>query len=315
MTTATKGADKRSGSYPRKPEWLRIKLPGGENVHRIKRDLREKRLFTVCEEAKCPNLGECWEQGSATIMILGEVCTRGCRFCAVTSGNPRGFLDPNEPAKCAETVAAMNLSYVVVTCVDRDDLPDGGAGQFAKVIHAIRERKPDCLIEVLASDYSGQPEHIATVVQAGPDVFAHNLETVARLTPRVRDRRAGYRQSLEVLAYAKSLDPRRIVKSSLMLGLGETRAEILETLADLREAGVDVVTLGQYLQPSGKHLAVAEYVRPEVFDELAERARELGFLYVASGPLVRSSYRAGEYFLANHLARERAYAVRGAFEV
>ena len=299
----------------RKPEWLRVNLPGGDMVHQIKRDLREKKLFTVCEEAKCPNIGECWREGTATLMILGEVCTRGCRFCAVSSGNPKGWVDPMEPQKCANTVEAMNLKYVVLTCVDRDDLPDGGADQFAQVIRAIRQRKPDCFVEVLTSDYSGNMEHVAHVLDAKPDVFAHNVETVRRLTPTVRDRRAGYDQSLAVLSHIKTIDPNRITKSSLMLGLGETRDEVIEAMADMRAAGVDVVTLGQYLRPSVKQLPVVEYLPPEAFDELAEKARAMGFLYVASGPLVRSSYKAGELFLANHLARERAIRSRDVLEV
>ncbi len=299
----------------RKPEWLRMNIPGGEMVHQIKKDLREKKLYTVCEEAKCPNIGECWQQGTATLMILGDVCTRGCRFCAVSSGNPKGWLDPLEPQKCAETVAAMKLKYVVLTCVDRDALPDGGADQFAQVIAAIRAERPDCFIEVLTSDYQGNQDSIAHVLKAGPDVFAHNVETVRRLTRTVRDRRAGYDQSLDVLRYIKTLEPDRITKTSLMLGLGETRAEVVEAMQDIRDAGVDVITLGQYLRPSTKHLAVAEYLPPEAFDELAEKARAMGFLYVASGPLVRSSYKAGELFLANHLAREQAYRARGVFEV
>lgn len=299
----------------RKPEWLRIPLPGGDSHHGLKKDLREKKLYTVCEEAKCPNIGECWSQGTATIMILGEVCTRGCRFCAVTSGNPRGWLDPLEPQKTADTVAAMNLNYVVITCVDRDDLPDGGAEQFARVIEAVNQAKPDCFVEVLTSDYSGVQSSIRRVADAGPDVFAHNVETVRRLTPKVRDPRAGYDQSLDVLRYVKELEPRRITKSSLMLGLGETRAEIIEAMHDLRAADVDVLTLGQYLQPTRKHLDVVNYLTPEEFDALGEEARALGFLYVASGPLVRSSYKAGEYFLANELARRQAFEVRGSFEV
>ncbi|MDJ0835725.1 MAG: lipoyl synthase [Acidobacteriota bacterium] len=299
----------------RKPDWLRVKLSGGNNHHALKTDLRSKNLFTVCEEARCPNIGECWSQKTATIMILGETCTRGCRFCAVSSGNPRGWLDPLEPQKCAETVASMGLNYVVITCVDRDDLPDGGAGQFAGVIQAVNEARPECFVEVLTSDYQGRRDDIRTVAEAGPDVFAHNLETVRRLTPRVRDPRASYDQSLEVLAYVKELEPRRITKTSLMLGLGETREEILTALADIRSVGVDVVTLGQYLQPTRKHLEVEEYLSPEAFDELADRAREMGFLYVASGPLVRSSYKAGEYFLANELARRQAFDVRGTIEV
>jgi len=304
-----------SAKHKRKPDWLRVKMGGGDTFHDIKRELREKNLYTVCEEARCPNIGECWRDGTATIMILGDTCTRGCRFCNVKSGNPKGFLDRDEPQKCAETVAAMNLNYVVITCVDRDDLPDGGAGQFARVIEAIREARPKCLVEALVSDYQGRKKDIALLADAAPDVFAHNVETVERLTPKVRDPRASYRQSLDVLAYVKAHEPKRLTKSSIMLGLGETREEILQTMADLRQAGVDVVTLGQYLKPSGKHLEVVEYITPEAFDELGERAREMGFLYVASGPLVRSSYKAGEYFLANHLAREQAYALRGVFQV
>lgn len=299
----------------RKPEWLRVKIPGGDQVHAIKKDLREKKLFTVCEEARCPNIGECWREGTATLMILGDVCTRGCRFCAVDSGNPKGVVDRDEPRKTAETVAAMNLNYVVLTCVDRDDLDDGGAQQFALVIEAIREKTPKVFIEVLVSDYQGNHSSIETIVRATPDVFAHNVETVERLTPRVRDRRASYRQSLDVLAYVKKIEPERITKSSLMLGLGETREEIIQAMEDMRSVGVDVVTLGQYLRPSAKQLPVEAYLTPETFDELGEVARSMGFLYVASGPLVRSSYKAGELFLANELARRKAVALRGTFEV
>jgi len=290
-------------------------MPRGEKVHEIKQRLREQKLFTVCEEAKCPNMGECWSEGTATIMILGEVCTRGCRFCAVSSGNPKGVVDANEPQKCADTVAAMNLSYVVVTCVDRDDLPDGGAAQFAAVIQAIRRRKPDCMVEVLTSDYSGNRDSVAAIIKASPDVYAHNLETVRSLTPRVRDPRAGYDQSLSVLAMVKEMEPERITKSSLMLGLGETHEELFQAMRDLRAVGVDVLTLGQYLQPNLKLLAVERYLPPEEFDLLAEKAREMGFLYVAAGPLVRSSYKAGEFFLANHLARDKAFRLRGVLEV
>jgi lipoic acid synthetase len=299
----------------RKPDWLRVKIPGGQQHHDIKKDLRSKKLYTVCEEAKCPNIGECWNSGTATIMILGDTCTRGCRFCAVKSGNPKGWLDPLEPANCAETVRTMNLNYVVLTCVDRDDLEDGGAGQFAKVIDAIQEAKPDCMIEVLTSDYQGNRQSIQRVADASPDVFAHNLETVRRLTPTVRDPRAGYDQSLEVLRYVKELEPERITKTSLMLGLGETRDELIESFEDMRAAGVDVLTLGQYLQPTRKHLQVQRYLPPEEFDALADVANAMGFLYVASGPLVRSSYKAGEYFLANHIARKKALALREGFSV
>lgn len=304
-----------SQNVMRKPDWLRVSMPSGDRVHELKMRLRSQKLYTVCEEAKCPNMGECWSEGTATIMILGDVCTRGCRFCAVSSGNPRGLVDANEPAKCADTVEAMNLRYVVITCVDRDDLPDGGAAQFAAVIEAIRERRPECLVEVLTSDYRGVRESVTRIVEARPDVFAHNLETVRRLTPTVRDPRASYDQSLRVLAMVKEMEPERITKSSLMLGLGETADEVMETLADLRAVGVDVVTMGQYLQPNYKLLPVQRYLPPQEFDELAERARALGFLYVAAGPLVRSSYKAGEYFLANHLARDKAFRLRGTLEV
>lgn len=299
----------------RKPPWLQVPLAGGDKHHHLKRDLRERKLYTVCEEAKCPNLGECWSSGTATLMILGEVCTRGCRFCSVASGNPKGVVDADEPSKCAEIVSRMNLNYAVITCVDRDDLPDGGAGHFAAVIDAIRAAKPDCFIEVLTSDYQGERASIEKVLNAKPDVFAHNLETVASLTPTVRDPRATYAQSLAVLQMVKEMEPRGITKSSLMLGLGETHDEVRQSMIDLREVGVDVLTLGQYLQPTRKHLSVQRFLPPDEFDLLADQARRLGFLYVAAGPLVRSSYKAGEFFLANLLAKQRALSVRGAMEV
>ncbi len=299
----------------RKPPWLQVPLPGGDVHHDLKRSLRARNLHTVCEEAKCPNVGECWSSGTATIMILGEVCTRGCRFCSVKSGNPGGILDADEPKKCAEVVRAMNLNYVVVTCVDRDDLADGGAAHFADVIRAIHAEKPECFVEVLTSDYQGQRDSVAAILEAAPDVFAHNLETVEALTPRVRDPRASYRQSLSVLRMVKEIQPDRITKSSLMLGLGEDENQVRTTLHDMREAEIDVVTFGQYLQPSRKHLSVERFLAPEEFDRWAEEARSLGFLYVASGPLVRSSYKAGEFFLENHLAQKKALALRGVMEV
>lgn len=288
----------------RKPDWLRVKIPGGDIHHGIKKTLRDKNLYTVCEEANCPNVGECWRAGTATIMILGEVCTRGCRFCSVQSGNPGGIVDPLEPEKCADTVVSMNLNYVVLTCVDRDDLPDGGARQFAKVIAAIQNAKPDCLIEVLVSDYQGRQVDVETVLSQNPNVFAHNIETIERLTPKVRDRRASYQQSLDVLEMAKKLRPDVLTKSSIMVGLGETEEEVETTMRDLRTRQVDIVTLGQYLQPTRKHLDVVDYITPQQFDRYAELAKELGFLYVASGPLVRSSYRAGELFLESHLSKK-----------
>lgn len=284
----------------RKPSWLRVKIPGGETHHAIKKHLRDRQLFTVCEEARCPNVGECWRAGTATIMILGEICTRGCRFCSVKSGNPGGLIDPNEPGHVAETVVAMDLKYVVLTCVDRDDLPDGGAEQFARVVKAIQAASPHCRIEVLVSDYQGRKDDIRTILHSNPTVFAHNIETTQRLTPGVRDPRASYEQSLYVLETAKTINPAMLTKSSLMLGLGETWDEILQTMDDLRKARVDIITLGQYLQPTRKHLDVVDYINPETFDRYADEARKRGFIFVASGPLVRSSYRAAELFAADH---------------
>lgn len=253
-------------------------------------------LHTVCEGARCPNVHECWGSGTATVMLLGEVCTRNCRFCAVAKGRPEPP-DPEEPEKVAQAVAAWGLDYVVLTSVSRDDLPDGGAAHFAKTVEALKRRKPGVLVELLIPDFQGKMESLKRVVEAGPDVVGHNLETVERLTPLVRDRRAGYRRSLEVLAEIKRLEPSIYTKSSIMLGLGETEEEVLQTMRDLREAGVDFLTLGQYLQPTLRHLEVQEYITPEKFDSYRQLGEELGFLAVASGPLVRSSYRAGELFL------------------
>lgn len=237
------------------------------------------------------------------MMLMGDTCTRGCRFCHVKTGNPKGKLDPKEPEKVASVVADLGLTYLVLTSVDRDDLPDGGADHFAKTVEALKVQCPETLVEVLIPDFKGDGEAIARIVESGADVIAHNIETVRSLTPKVRDRRASYDQSLEVLAQVKKLDPGRTTKSSLMLGLGELPEEIESCLGDLREIGVDIVTLGQYLQPSPKHLPVVEYLHPTVFQSYEMRARELGFLYVASGPLVRSSYRAGELFLEGLLRR------------
>jgi len=269
--------------------------------------LRSHGLHTVCEEARCPNLHECWGGGTATIMLLGGVCTRGCRFCAVTSGHPRGWLDPLEPWKVARVLEEWNLDYVVLTSVARDDLPDGGAAHFARTVHVIKQRIPRMLVEVLIPDFQGDREALREVVEARPDVIGHNVETVERLTPKVRDRRAHYEQSLQVLKAVKELDPTRYTKSSLMLGLGETEGEVLQTMKDLRAVGVDFLTLGQYLQPTKKHLPVERYLPPEEFERYRRMGEELGFLYVAAGPLVRSSYRAGEFFLRS-LIRGRAQA-------
>ena len=289
----------------RKPEWLRVRPPGGESYAHLKGLLRTLNLHTVCEEAHCPNVWECWGGGTATIMLLGDLCTRGCRFCAVKSGNPHGALDVDEPRKVAEALADLGLTYVVLTSVDRDDLPDGGASHFADTIREIKARSPDILVEALIPDFQGDLDAVRTVVDAGPDVLDHNLETVRRLQGVARDRRAGYEQSLAVLRGAKAMRPGLFTKSSLMLGLGETREEVLEAMRDLRADGVDLLTLGQYLRPSEWHLPVREYVSPEAFDALRADGEALGFAYVAAGPLVRSSYRAGEFFLERVLRERR----------
>ena len=285
----------------RKPEWLRVRPPSGENYAHLKTLLRSRDLHTVCEEAHCPNVSECWDGGTATIMLLGDTCTRGCRFCAVTSGNPRGAVDVDEPRKVAGAIAELGLTYVVLTSVDRDDLPDGGAGHFAQTIREIKARDADVLVEALIPDFQGDLAAVRTVVDASPDVLDHNIETVRRLQHPVRDRRAGYEQSLVVLRGAKSMRDGLYTKSSIMLGLGETHDEVLETMHDLRDVGVDIVTLGQYLRPSAWHLPVQEFVPPERFDAYRREAEAMGFLYAAACPLVRSSYRAGEFFVENVL--------------
>jgi lipoic acid synthetase len=281
---------------PRHPEWIRARMPMGETYTRLKSLVRGLHLHTVCESARCPNLGECWGAGTATIMILGNVCTRACRFCAVTTGNPRGVVDEDEPARVARAVADLKLNYVVITSVDRDDLPDGGARIFAETITQIKTHTPHTQVEVLTGDFRGARASIATVLAAQPDVFGHNIETVRRLTPLVRDRRAGYDQSLAVLRTAKEIAPQQRTKSSLLVGMGETPDEVLETMRDLRAVGVELLAIGQYLQPTRapRHLPLVEYVTPAQFAHYREQARQLGFTYVAAGPLVRSSYRAWE---------------------
>jgi lipoic acid synthetase len=276
----------------RKPPWLRAPMPAGARFDAVRSVVREHRLATVCEEAKCPNIGECWNAGTATIMLMGAVCTRACRFCAVDTGNPRGWLDPDEPANVARTVELMRLRYVVLTSVNRDDLDDGGAAHYAACIAAIKARSRDTAVEALTPDFQGSVAAVHTVVDSGVEVFAQNIETVRRLTHPVRDPRAGYEQTLAVLAAAKRHRPAVLTKSSLMLGLGEADAEVDACLRDLRDAGVDLVTLGQYLRPTAHHLPVACYVEPEVFQSWRERALELGFLECVAGPMVRSSYRA-----------------------
>lgn len=294
----------------RKPEWLKIRAPGGETYAAMKQRARRLKLATVCEEAQCPNISECWGGGTATFMLMGEVCTRGCRFCAVDTAKNPPALDLEEPSNVAEAVAELGLSYVVLTSVNRDELPDGGAAHLNRCLVAIHERSPATLLEVLVPDFQGDQAAVQKILDAPISVFAHNVETVERLTPQVRDPRAAYGQSLSVLAYAKEQAPTLLTKSSIMVGLGETEAEVLQTMAELRDAGVDIVTLGQYLRPSHKHLPVHEYVNPATFDRYAEAARALGFGYVASGPLVRSSYRAGELFVERHLRASDSVAIR-----
>ena len=291
----------------RKPEWLKVRAPGGPQYADIKKRLRGLTLHTVCDEAQCPNMGECWGGGTATIMILGEVCTRGCRFCAVQSGKPPE-LDLDEPFRVAEALSRMGLRYVVLTSVTRDDIDDGGADIFARTIRAIRARQPEMLIEVLTPDFQGHERDVQTVLDAAPDVFAHNVETVERLQRSVRDARFSYQQSLAVLQYARKNTVREhgLTKTSLMVGVGETQDEVVQTMRDLRNVGCDAVTFGQYLRPSKKHLEVVEYVPPEVFERYREIAQGMGFVYCASGPLVRSSYRAGEYFLREYFQKHES---------
>jgi lipoic acid synthetase len=286
-----------------KPPWLRVRAPGGDRYHELKQTFRELNLFTVCEEAHCPNVGECWREGTATVMLLGDVCTRGCRFCAVTTGRP-GIVDQREPEHVAQAIGTMALQYVVLTMVDRDDLPDGGAGHVAKTVSRLKELRSDLLVETLVGDFQGDEGHIDTVVDAAPDVFAHNIEVVRRISRRIRDVRCGYDRSLAVLRRAKERAPGGVTKSSVMVGIGETDSEIIETLHDLRDAGVDIVTLGQYLRPTPKHHEVDRFVSPDVFEELAVQARAMGFRYVAAGPLVRSSYKAAEVFVRSILRPE-----------
>lgn len=284
-----------------KPKWLRIVNHTTPVYNKVKEQVQKHRLATVCEEAKCPNIAECWSHGTATIMLMGAICTRACRFCAVDTGNPRGWLDLEEPENTARTVSLMNLDYVVLTSVNRDDLPDGGAAHYAKTIKAIKKASPHTKIEALTPDFQGVEKDVALLLDSGVDVFAQNVETVARLTHPVRDNRAGYQQTLNVLAYAKKYRPEVLTKTSLMLGLGETDEEIIQTMDDLRAHQVDILTLGQYLQPTKNHLPIERYVTPETFNQLRTIGLEKGFFEVASGPLVRSSYRADRIFKKDNL--------------
>jgi lipoic acid synthetase len=282
-----------------KPEWLTVRPPGGQNHAELKGLFGSLNLHTVCEEAHCPNVQECWGGGTATLMLMGDVCSRACRFCMVTPGKPKGAIDQLEPENVAFALSQMGLTYVVLTSVDRDDLPDGGASHFARTIRLVKEQIPNLLVEVLIPDFQDDIDSIKKVVDAGPDVIAHNIETTMSLTPTVRDPRAHYWQSLSVLRNVKKLDPSVYTKSSIMVGLGESEEEVTQAMLHLRRAGVDFLTVGQYLRPSSKHLKVEAYVQPAQFNRYRAIGEGLGFRYVASGPLVRSSYRAGEFFIRN----------------
>lgn len=283
-----------------KPTWMKIKPATSEKVQKIKGMMHEHKLSTVCQEAKCPNLNECWSHGTATIMVMGSVCTRACKFCAVDTGNPKGWLDPDEPEKSAKTVAVMDLDYVVITSVDRDDLPDGGAEHFAKTVQAIKAHSPKTKVEVLTPDFRGQHSAVDKLVAAGIDVFAQNIETVERLTHVVRDPKAGYQQTLNILQYSKNNFPDIYTKTSLMLGLGEEKEEVLQCMQDCRDHGVDIFTLGQYLRPTPNHLPIIRYVSPEEFKYFRDEGLKMGFVEVVSGPLVRSSYRAERALMKNN---------------
>lgn len=307
------GVKQRSGTnesdVARKPDWLRVRLVSGGRFADVQRTVHEHRLATVCEESMCPNIGECWNAGTATIMLMGHVCTRACRFCAVDTGNPRGWLDAGEPANAARSVEIMGLKYVVLTSVDRDDLADGGAAHYADCVRAIKVRNPGTAVEALTPDFAGDLTAVTTVVNSGVDVFAHNLETVRRLTPEVRDPRAGYDQSLQVLAHAgvtatattMATGRKVLIKSSLMLGLGESRDEVAQAMDDLRGSGVDLLTLGQYLRPTPNHLPVRQFIHPDEFAAFRQRGLDKGFLEVVAGPLVRSSYRAERALEGNNV--------------
>ncbi|MDP5052173.1 MAG: lipoyl synthase [Congregibacter sp.] len=289
-----------------KPKWLRARIHGGETYEQVKTIVHEHRLATVCEEANCPNMSECWSAGTATIMLMGDVCTRACRFCAVNTGNPQGWLDAQEPDNTARSVQLMGLKYVVLTSVNRDDLPDGGAGHYAACVRRVKELNVGTAVEALTPDFLGSLKDVETVLDSGIEVFAQNVETVRRLTHPVRDPRAGYEQTLAVLAHAKAYRPDVLTKTSLMLGLGETEDEIREALEDLRAAQVDIVTFGQYLQPTIHHHPIARYVTPEEFASYRQWGLAMGFLEVVSGVLVRSSYRAEQVLQKNNVGLSAA---------
>lgn len=294
-----------------RPDWFKVPAPSqreGSRYDKVKESLRNLKLNTVCEEAQCPNIGECWNGGTGTIMLLGDTCTRGCMFCAVKTSSKPPPPDPLEPFYTSKAVVDWGVDYIVLTSVDRDDLPDGGAQHFAHTVELLKQQKPELLVECLVSDFQGLNESVAILARSGLDVYAHNVETVPRLQPFVRDPRANYEQSLHTLAHAKRVVPSLYTKTSLMLGLGETDQEVIQTMKDLRAIDVDVVTFGQYLRPTERHLSVVEYVTPQKFDYFRQVGEELGFKYVASGPLVRSSYKAGEFYLQHMIQKERQEA-------
>eukprot|EP00922_Rhytidocystis_sp_ex-Travisia-forbesii_P034997 GHVS01051975.1.p1 GENE.GHVS01051975.1~~GHVS01051975.1.p1 ORF type:complete len:499 (+),score=73.54 GHVS01051975.1:112-1608(+) len=297
-----------------RPDWFHVPAPGGQHTRFdfLKNGMKKLKLHTVCEEAKCPNIGECWNGGTATIMVLGDTCTRGCKFCAIKTSSKPPPADPDEPLNTAYAISQWGVEYIVITSVDRDDMEDGGADHFAKTVEFLKAAKPKILVECLVSDFQGSKQSVERLARSGLDVYAHNVETVERLQKHVRDKRATYRQSLEVLRYAKEFNPSLYTKTSLMLGLGETWDEIVSTMKDMRAAGVDVLTLGQYMRPTDHHLAVVEYVTPEKFDALGKLGESMGFRYVAAGPLVRSSYKAGEYFMNNMIQKDTKKAAEEA---
>ena len=299
------GQKQRRNSKPMvrgdKPKWLRAKMPSGSGYSNTRKIVHEHRLSTVCEESMCPNIGECWNAGTATIMVMGSVCTRACRFCAVDTGNPKGWLDAQEPRNAAKAVELMGLKYVVITSVDRDDLADGGASHYAACVQEIKNLNPNTAVEALTPDFNGVREHVELVVDSGLEVFAQNVETVKRLTHPVRDPRASYEQTIEVLRHAKAYRPDVLTKTSLMLGLGEKDDEIMQTMDDLRAANVDILTLGQYLRPTPHHLAIERYVTPEEFEAYRAEGLEKGFMEVVAGPMVRSSYRAEQVLQKNNV--------------
>lgn len=292
------------------PPWIRLRMTTDGDFARTHNLVSGLQLHTVCQSARCPNIHDCWGRGTATVMILGDVCTRACRFCAVKSGRPGGGVDAGEPERVAKAAREMGLKHIVVTCVTRDDLPDGGARAFAETIRALRREMPELGIEVLTSDFAGSRDALDTVLEAGPDVFSHNLETVRRLQPVIRAQ-SSYGRSLGILKWANEASPRRVIKSALMVGLGETEAEVEETLRDLHGVGCDLLAIGQYLQPTRRHARVERYVEPAEFSRYAQMARELGFKGVASGPMVRSSYRAGDLLAEARAALSAAPAAAG----